>query len=121
MPAREVLVDCDAGRRRGCSTFCCRLLVRLTSEELEKRSIPGVEPGMSSVPKNPDGLCIHLDETTHRCRIWSDRPRVCRGYDCAKDELLPVVLKYGFHSLVQLVTLASRLGSREERPREPKR
>jgi len=28
-------VDCDAGMRLGCQTYCCRLLVRLDPEERE--------------------------------------------------------------------------------------
>ena len=104
----EVFLDCEEGRRLGCATFCCRLIVRLTPEE-RGRGVPGVEPAMNCLPKDTDGLCIHLDRETSLCRIWRERPRVCREYDCNHDGLLSVVLKSGFTSLTQLVRDASRL------------
>lgn len=107
METSDVCLDCDEGRRLGCATFCCRLIVRLTEAERE-RGVPGVERGMNCVPKAPEGFCIHLDRTTSQCRIWSERPRVCREYDCNQDALLTVVLKSGFRSLVQLALEAAR-------------
>jgi len=99
-------VDCEAGRRLGCRTFCCRLLVRLTEEE-RARGVPGVEPAMGCVPKDADGYCIHFDRKMRRCGIWDQRPRVCRDYNCNNDGLLQVVLRRGFTSLTDLVTAAS--------------
>lgn len=96
-------VDCEAGRRLGCQTFCCRLVVRLSAEE-RARGVPGVGPSMGCVPKDADGHCVHSDRETHLCRIWDDRPQVCRDYDCNNDELLQVVLRRGFTSLTDLVT-----------------
>jgi hypothetical protein len=102
-----ILVDCDAGRRRGCQTFCCRLIVRLAPEERDP-----ADPRKNCVDKNPlDGLCIHLDRETSRCRIWNARPAVCRGYDCREDPLLEVVLREGFRSLTELVTAEARPAS----------
>ena len=106
---REVFLDCEEGRRLGCATFCCRLIVRLTPEERDG-GVPGVEPAMNCVPKDTEGLCIHLDRETSLCRIWRERPRVCREYDCNHDLLLSVVLRNGFTSLTQLVRDAARLG-----------
>jgi hypothetical protein len=108
MEKREVSLNCEEGRRLGCATFCCRLIVRLTPEERE-RGLPGIGPGMNCVPKNADGLCIHLDRETSLCRIWKERPRVCREYDCNHDELLTVVLESGFTSLARLVQDARRV------------
>lgn len=99
-------VDCDAGRRMGCNTFCCRLLVRLDPDEREPSD--GVTPQKGFVDKDPDtGLCIHFDTNTNLCRIWEKRPRVCREYSCNPDPLLQVVLKKGFQSLAQLLRQAS--------------
>jgi hypothetical protein len=112
---REVLLDCDEGRRKGCTTFCCRLIVRLTAEE-RALGLPGVEQGMNCMPKTADGLCVHLDPATERCRIWSERPLLCRTYDCNTDELLPIVLRHGFRSLVHLVTVAARERTESSRP-----
>jgi hypothetical protein len=95
------ILDCDAGRSLGCSTFCCYLLVRLEPEER-----PAPEDGLPAkgyVDKTPDGRCIHLEPGTGRCQNWENRPRVCRAYSCNSDPLLQAVLKEGFVSLGRLV------------------
>ncbi len=98
----DVVIDCEAGRRLGCKTYCCCLLVRL--EENER--VPSTDglPPKSFVEKDPSGYCIHLDRETSRCRIWDQRPKVCRDYDCNSDILLQIVLRDGFNSLITLVT-----------------
>lgn len=112
-------VDCDVGRTMGCSTFCCRLIVRLTPAERE-RGLPGVEREMNCLPKSSDGWCIHFDRKTSLCRIWEERPAICREYDCNQDTLLQVVLQEGFRSLTQLVT-DDRECPRNARVRIPRR
>ncbi len=98
--AADVTLDCDAGRRLGCNTFCCRLIVRLREDEREPS-----DACKNCVDKDlRDGFCVHLDRETHRCGIWSRRPAVCRAYDCNRDPLLAIVLRDGFTSLVALVT-----------------
>lgn len=102
----RTVVDCEAGRRLGCRTFCCRLLVRLQAHERD----PGSPK--SCVDKAPDGLCLHIDRATFRCAVWEGAPAICRAYDCSTDPLLQIVLREGFSSLVQLV------GSRRVVPKE---
>jgi len=97
----EVVLDCDHGRALGCATFCCRLIVRLMKHERRPSADGTVK---SCVDKGPDGLCVHIDRTNHRCTIWEQRPEVCRGFDCNHSPLLPVALREGFSSLVQLAT-----------------
>lgn len=106
MGDERTVVDCEAGRRLGCQTFCCRLLVRLQSHERDAGS------PKSCVDKAPDGLCLHLDRVTFHCSMWERAPAICRAYDCNADPLLQIVLREGFTSLVQLVT------SRRTVPRE---
>lgn len=103
----DSLIDCEAGRRLGCRTFCCRLLVRLEEDERE----PGVNGAVAKgfVDKAPDGLCIHLDRATHRCSIWDRRPRVCREYDCNHDYLLQAAIRFGVTNIVQLSRDAQKL------------
>lgn len=98
----EIVVDCEAGRRMGCQTFCCRLIVRLTPDE---RSAMAPEDGLKScIDKDPEtGLCVHLDLETQLCGIWDRRPQVCRGYSCNRDPLLQIALRRPFGSLVDLV------------------
>jgi hypothetical protein len=94
------LIDCDAGRRLGCNTFCCRLIVRFYEDERP----PGVDGSTAKgcVDKGPDGLCVHLDRETDRCSIWEKRPRVCREYTCNDDYLLQVAVRMGVKNIVQL-------------------
>lgn len=103
----DSLIDCEAGRRLGCRTFCCRLLVRLEEGERE----PGVDGAVAKgfVDKAPDGLCIHFDRDTHRCSIWEKRPRVCREYDCNHDYLLQAAIRLGVTNIVQLSRDAQKL------------
>jgi len=91
------IIDCDAGRRLGCNTFCCRLIVRFYEDE-RPPSEDGSTP-KGCVDKAPDGLCIHLDGETHRCSIWEKRPRVCREYSCNNDYLLQVAVRVGVKTL----------------------
>jgi uncharacterized protein len=96
----DSIIDCDMGRRLGCNTFCCRLLVRYYEDE-RPPSVDGSTP-KGCVDKAPDGLCIHLDRTTQRCGVWEKRPRVCREYDCNTDYLLQVAVRMGVKNIVQL-------------------
>ncbi len=98
-------VVCDAGRKMGCQTFCCRLLVRLAPDERSACNKDGVPKGF--VDKAADGYCINLDRATHRCAIWAERPRTCRGYNCNGDFLLQVAVKHEFKSIVDLTRLAA--------------
>ncbi|KAB2314578.1 hypothetical protein F8A87_00295 [Betaproteobacteria bacterium SCN2] len=103
----DSLIDCDEGRRLGCRTFCCRLLVRLAEDEREPAMNGSVPKGF--VDKGPDGLCVHLDRCTHRCGIWEKRPRVCREYDCNHDYLLQAAVRVGVTNIVQLAKDAQAL------------
>ena len=103
MGDERTVVDCEEGRRLGCHTFCCRLLVRLQAHEREPGSMK------SCVDKAPDGLCLHLDRVSFRCGIWARAPAICAAYDCGTDPLLQVVLREGFTSLVKLVTSRLRV------------
>lgn len=99
-------VDCEAGRRLGCRTFCCRLLVRLHPDERQEQGKN--QPAKGFVDKETDGLCVHLDRVSFRCRIWNERPRVCRAYDCNDDFLLQVALREEFHNVADLLRASSR-------------
>lgn len=98
MTNKTVCIDCDAGRRMGCETFCCRLWLRLTEDEAKEFG------GDRGLEKGEDGLCKYLDRNTRLCTIWDRRSAACRGYDCNHDDLLQVVLKEGFTSLRQVAT-----------------
>ncbi len=98
-------VDCEAGRKMGCQTFCCRLLVRLDPVDC----IDVNDGGSPSrfVEKSADGYCVNLDRKTHLCSIWAERSRVCRGYDCNSDFLLQVAVRRKFKNIAELVRMAT--------------
>lgn len=103
----DSILDCDEGRRLGCRTMCCRLVVRLAPGEPD----PGGhrDPRKSCVDKDPrDGLCVYIDRRTGRCTKWHERPSVCRGYDCNHDPMLQVVIQDGVHSIVQAAQLVRK-------------
>ena len=100
---KTCLVDCDEGRRMGCATFCCRMLVRLEPHEMEENS-DGVKKGF--VDKDSEGYCIHIDKKTGRCKNWEKRPKVCREYECNSDFMLQVVLINGFTNIAELAKSA---------------
>ena len=94
------LVDCDAGRRMGCATFCCRMLVRLQADEM----VPTADgtPPKGYVDKDPEGYCVYVDRDSGFCNNWDKRPKVCREYECNSDFMLQVVLREGFINIAEL-------------------
>jgi hypothetical protein len=99
-------LDCEEGRRLGCQTFCCRLLVRLDPDE--QGPAKGGQMPKRFVDKDAEGYCVNLDRESHRCRVWAQRPRACREYDCNRDFLLQVALRRRFGTIVELVTAAAK-------------
>lgn len=96
-------LDCDEGRRLGCGTYCCSLIVRLDPGEADPAGNGG--DNKHCVDKDPSsGRCIYLDDDQNCCTVYTQRPKICREYDCRTDPLLQVALKEGFHSLPRLVT-----------------
>jgi len=95
-----VFVDCEAGRRMGCATYCCRLLVRLKPHEMQPSD--GHTAAKGFVDKDEHGLCVHLNHETWGCNIWAQRPQTCREYDCNSDFLLQVVLREGFTNIADI-------------------
>lgn len=94
------IVDCNVGRSLGCSTFCCRLWIRLKPHEREPSD--GHTASKGFIDKDEHGYCIHIDQTTWMCGIWENRPEVCREYSCNHDPLLQVVLAEGFTNIVDI-------------------
>lgn len=100
------IVDCETGRRMGCATFCCRMLVRLQPDEMEPGD--GITPAKGFVDKDADGYCIHIDRRSGRCNNWEKRAKTCREYECNSDFLLQVVLREGFINIAELARAAAR-------------
>ena len=102
---KTLYVDCEAGRRLGCRTFCCRLLVALKPHEREERT-DGL-PAKGYVDKDSQGLCVHMDGETWKCKIWSMRPETCREYACNNDFKLQVAVREEFSNIVELARKAA--------------
>lgn len=98
-------VDCAAGRRMGCQSFCCRLLVRLKPHEMQ----PGIDgfAAKGYVDKTPDGHCIHMNVKEGLCNIWQNRPEACQEYHCNGDPNLQIVLRYGFSNIAKVAKRAA--------------
>lgn len=103
--SKTVFVDCDAGRKMGCNTYCCRLLVALKPHE-RVPSNDGLPP-RGYVEKDAQGLCVHMDSETWKCKIWERRPETCREYTCNDDFKLQVVVREGFNGIVDLARKAT--------------
>jgi len=99
-------VDCTEGRRMGCQTFCCRLLVRLQPEEMKTTDDGSI--AKSYVDKTPEGICIHMNLDSGLCNIWEKRPHTCRVYECNSDFLMQVVLREGFINIAETAKAASK-------------
>lgn len=102
---KTVYVDCDAGRDLGCRTYCCRLLVKLKPHEMAER-VDGL-PAKGYVDKNAQGLCVHMDSETWRCKTWESRPETCREYSCNNDFMLQVAVREGFSNIADLARKAT--------------
>ena len=79
-----VQVDC-AARMHVCQAVCCRLDFALSIPEIESGRIKWDLGRPYFVRHEVNGSCAHNDSLSGRCRIYADRPGVCRGYSCAGD------------------------------------
>lgn len=83
-PAADATVDC-AARMHVCKAVCCRLSFPLSAPEIESGQIKWELGKPYFARKDATGCCVHLDEKSG-CGVYQNRPQVCRGYSCAKDE-----------------------------------
>ena len=105
-------IDCNKGREMGCQSYCCRLLVRLTEAERQPTNDGSIAKGF--VDKAEDGYCIHFNHENSSCKIWDQRPQICRQYDCNTDYLLQVAITIPFRNIVELVTRANDIDITKE-------
>ncbi|VAW58785.1 hypothetical protein MNBD_GAMMA08-1503 [hydrothermal vent metagenome] len=112
MAAKSCGVNCDEGRKIGCKTYCCRLLVRLTPEEMLPTNDGSISKGF--IDKDEDGYCMHFDRNNFNCAIWNKRPEICRKYDCNTDYLLQIAIRKSFNNIVDLTTLANTVKVEKE-------
>jgi Fe-S-cluster containining protein len=82
--SNEVTID-HRGRLSLCRAVCCSFIFALTKEEVQKGHIQCDPKRPYFIARDEDGFCAHLDRKTLVCRIWEERPRRCRQYDCRHD------------------------------------
>ena len=70
-----------------CEARCCRLTFSLSTEDLDEGVIRW-DYGQPYLIRQraSDGYCVHNSPETGGCTVHQYRPRVCRVYDCSKDE-----------------------------------
>jgi Fe-S-cluster containining protein len=80
-----VQIDC-ANRLHLCRGACCRLSFALTVQDLEEGRVKWDLGRPYMIRHDSDGYCHHVERETKGCRIYENRPVVCRAYDCRKDK-----------------------------------
>lgn len=83
-PPAESKVDC-AARLHICKAVCCRMSFPLSAPEIEGGRVKWELGKPYFARKDARGQCVHRDEEAG-CEVYENRPRVCRGYSCEKDE-----------------------------------
>lgn len=70
-----------------CQARCCKLTFALSTQDLDERVIRWDygQPYLIA-QRASDAYCVHNDPETRFCTVHAYRPRVCRLYDCSKDE-----------------------------------
>lgn len=83
-PEEPAPVDCDA-RMHICHAVCCKLNFALTPAEVEGGTTKWDLGFPYMIRHESNGYCTHNDTATGRCGIYTDRPGVCRRYNCTND------------------------------------
>lgn len=70
-----------------CKARCCRLTFALSTEDLDE-GVVRWDYGQPYLIRQraSDGYCVHNSPETGGCTVHQYRPRVCRVYDCRKDD-----------------------------------
>jgi Fe-S-cluster containining protein len=78
-------IDC-ASRIPLCHGRCCRLVFPLSFQDLDERVVQWDYSRPYQIRRREDGYCTHSDEETRGCRVYENRPAICRTYDCRNDK-----------------------------------
>lgn len=84
-PATGRVVNCQE-RLHICKSACCKLDFALNIPELEASEIKWDLGRPYFIRHDSNGYCTHLDCASGRCGVYENRPGVCRGYSCDRDE-----------------------------------
>ena len=84
MADRTIEVDCQT-RLPVCQAVCCKLNFALTIGEIETGIVKWDLGRPYNIRHELDGYCTHLQRNGGGCRVYANRPGVCRHYSCAND------------------------------------
>lgn len=76
-----------------CDAACCwkqnlgqEYATHLAKDDYQFPGVAIFDPTMRSkekvLPYKPNGACVFLDEETHRCKVYEQRPQACRKFNC---------------------------------------
>lgn len=70
-----------------CGARCCRFVFGLSTQDLDEGVIRWDygRPYMIR-QRQSDGKCVHNDPATGGCTVHTQRPTICRKYDCRNDK-----------------------------------
>ena len=72
-----------------CEACCCRLEVMLISDTgVPDQFVETDEWGSWHMARLEDGWCAALDRSTMLCRIYAQRPGICRDYQAGEPDCL---------------------------------
>ncbi|MCB9235287.1 MAG: YkgJ family cysteine cluster protein [Bacteroidia bacterium] len=77
-------VNC-AERLHICKAACCKLDFALSREEVEGGKVKWDLGRPYYIRHENSGYCSHVREGDCGCKVYADRPQVCRKYTCYKD------------------------------------
>lgn len=84
-PPPTTEVNC-AERMHICHAVCCKLGFALTAEEVDEGQVRFDVGFPYMIRHDADGYCTHNDRSTGFCKVYADRPGICRHYSCANDD-----------------------------------
>lgn len=76
-------IDC-ASRLHLCKARCCSFTFPLSVQDLDERVVRWSYGAPYKIAQRPDGYCVH-NEPGGKCGVYTNRPGVCRTYDCRRD------------------------------------
>lgn len=79
-------IDCTQ-RIHLCKGSCCRLWFALSKQDMDEGIVRWDYSNPYNIAHNESGYCVHNDcENKYNCKIYENRPFVCRSYDCRQDK-----------------------------------
>ena len=69
-----------------CKARCCKFYFALSFQDLDERVVEWDYAMPYLIRKRADHSCVHQDQASGGCTVYTHRPAACRVYDCRKDK-----------------------------------